>query len=87
MPSAPANRRGANLYATGKQDNPLPNGVRQAAGSINPQLGQADFDNVNCAARRCRHRGRPTFSGRRKAMPKRRGRWRWAKWNAGTARN
>ena len=38
---------GANLYATGKQDNPLPNGVRQAAGSINPQLGQADFDNVN----------------------------------------
>ena len=38
---------GANLYATGKQDNPLPNGLRQAAGGINPQLGQAEFDNVN----------------------------------------
>ena len=38
---------GANLYATGKKDNPLPNGLRQAAGGINPQLGQAEFDNVN----------------------------------------
>ena len=38
---------GANLYATGKQDNPLPDGARQVAGAVNPQLGQAEFDNVN----------------------------------------
>ena len=58
---------GANLYATGKQDNPLPNGVRQAAGSINPQLGQADFDNVNLRSAALSASWSPDIFGQKKS--------------------
>ena len=58
---------GANLYATGKQDNPLPNGVRQAAGSINPQLRQADFDNVNLRSAALSASWSPDIFGQKKS--------------------
>ena len=58
---------GANLYATGKQDNPLPNGLRQVAGGINPQLGQADFDNVNLRSAALSASWSPDIFGQKKS--------------------
>ncbi|RKW27266.1 MAG: TolC family protein, partial [Kingella sp. (in: b-proteobacteria)] len=58
---------GANLYATDKQDNPLPANLRPAAGSINSHLAQAEFDNANLRSAALSASWSPDIFGQKKS--------------------
>lgn len=58
---------GANLYATGKQDNPLPANLRPAAGGINSHLAQAEFDNANLRSAALSASWSPDIFGQKKS--------------------
>ena len=58
---------GANLYATGKQDNPLPANLRSAAGGINSHLAQAEFDNANLRSAALSASWSPDIFGQKKS--------------------
>ena len=56
-----------NLYATSKQDNPLPANLRPAAGGINSHLAQAEFDNANLRSAALSASWSPDIFGQKKS--------------------